>query len=82
MKKQHTSSPFIVEFEYGVNLESYWSYDHIMLQMEDCIDVMNLLYPQYDVLFLFDHSCGHVRQRKDGLNVENMSKSYGGKQSI
>jgi hypothetical protein len=50
--------------------------------MEDCIDVVNLLYQQYDVLFLFDHSCGHDRQHKDGLNVENMSKSYGGKQSI
>jgi hypothetical protein len=34
------------------------------------------------VLLLFDHSCGHGWQREDGLNVENMSKSYGGKQQI
>jgi hypothetical protein len=31
IKKQITSSPFIVEFEYGANLEGYWSYDHMVL---------------------------------------------------
>jgi len=53
----------------------------MVLQLEDCIDVLRCLYPQYDVLFMFDHFCGHDRQREDGLNVENMSKNYGGKQS-
>jgi len=27
---------------------------------------------------MLDHSYGHDRQREDGLNVENMNKSYGG----
>ena len=36
---------------------------------------------QYDYLFLFDHSCGHDKQSEDGLNVENMSKSFGGQQA-
>jgi hypothetical protein len=79
--KTNICSPFIVHFEYGVNLEGYWLYDHMVLKME-IFDVMKLLYPQYDVLFLFDHSCGHDRQCEDGLNFENMSKSYHGKQSI
>ncbi len=51
----------------------------MVLQMEDCIDVLKLLYPQNDVLFLFDHLCS---QHEDGLNGEKMSKKYGGKQSI
>jgi hypothetical protein len=29
---------------------------------------------------LFDHSCGHDKNRADGLIVENMKKYYGGKQ--
>jgi hypothetical protein len=33
--------------------------------------------PEHDVLFLLDHSCGHDWQREDGLNVENMNKSFG-----
>jgi hypothetical protein len=32
LKKQLTSSPFIVEFKYAANLEGYWSYDHMVLQ--------------------------------------------------
>ncbi|KAI2490891.1 hypothetical protein MHU86_23687 [Fragilaria crotonensis] len=52
----------------------------MVLQLEDCVDVLNVKYPQeYDFLFLFDHSCGHDRQREDGLNVEKMSKTYGGR---
>jgi hypothetical protein len=43
--------------------------------------VMKVLYPEVDVLLLFDDSCGHDRQWEDGLNVENMLKGYGGKQS-
>ena len=53
----------------------------MVLQLEDCVDVLKYLYPQYDFLLLFDHSCSHDKQREDGLNVENTSKSYGGKQS-
>ena len=54
----------------------------MVLQLEDCVDVVKTLHPQYDFLFLFDHSCGHDKQREDGLNVNVMSKSYGGKQRI
>jgi hypothetical protein len=80
-KQALTETPFVREFEYGQNSDGYWSYEHMVLQMEDCIDVLKVLYPSYDVLLLFDHSCGHNRQRDDGLNVENMSIGYGGKQS-
>ena len=40
--------------------------------------VLKVLYAQYDY---FDHSCGHVKQREDGLNIESMSKSFGGQQA-
>ena len=51
----------------------------MVLQLEDCVDILNVKYPQYDFLFLFDHSCGHDWQREDGLNVEKMSRSFGGR---
>jgi hypothetical protein len=79
-KKPLTKSPFVKEFEYGANSDGYWTYQHMVLQLEDCRDIVKVLYPQYDFLFLFDHSCGHDRQREDGLNVENMCKGYGGAQ--
>jgi hypothetical protein len=43
---------------------------------------MKTLYPDYDLLFLFNHSCGHDKQQPNGLNAENMSKYYGGQQSF
>ena len=72
---------FVREFKYGANSEGYWSYQHMVLQLEDCVDVLKLLYPQFDFLFLFDHSCRHNRQKEDGLNVEQMTKFYGGAQN-
>jgi len=47
----------------------------MVLQLEDCVDVLKYLYPQYDFLLLFDHSCSHDKQREDGLNVENTTSA-------
>jgi hypothetical protein len=40
-----TSSPFVLEFEYGANAEGYWVYEHMVLQVEDCVDCLKVLYP-------------------------------------
>ena len=61
MKKKLTSTPFVQELEYDQNKEGYWTYDRIILQLEDCIDVLNVLFPYFDFIFLFDHSNGHDR---------------------
>jgi len=41
----------------------------MVMQLEDCIDCLTVLYLHIDFVFLLDHSCGHDRQRDDGLNV-------------
>jgi len=42
--------------------------------------VLSVLFvPEFDVVCLFDHSCGHAdRQREEGLNVTKVAKSLGG----
>jgi hypothetical protein len=80
MKMPLTGSPFVVEFEYGANNQGYWDYDHMIIQFEDCIDVVKTLHPEFDFVFLFDHSCGHDRQRPDGLSVPKANKTFGGTQ--
>ena len=57
-------SPFVKEFEYGASNDGYWTYQHVVLQLEDCIDVLKVLFPLYTFLFRFDHFCGHDKQRK------------------
>ncbi len=79
-KKDLPCSPFIKKIEYSTNNEGYWCYEWMVIQFEDCMDCLMVLYPQYDYVFLFNHSCGHDKQWEDGLNVQKMGKSYGGKQ--
>jgi hypothetical protein len=83
VKKPLVNSPFVVIFEYGYGAgkEGYWTYDHMCLQFEDCIDTIQALYPEYDSVWIFDHSCGHDHGREDGLSVGNMKVNWGGKQS-
>ena len=58
-KKPLTLSPFVLEFEYSASEEGYWSYQHMVLQVEDCVNVLKTIYPQYDFLFFFNYSCEH-----------------------
>ena len=76
-------SPFSRKIEYGNSKDGYWSYEDMVLQLEDCVDVLRALNSdKFDYCFLFDHSNGHDRQRPDGLNVNKISKYYGGKQPL
>jgi len=52
------SNPFFFEFKYSAANEVYWNYKHMILQLDDCIDILKCLYLEYDFLFLFDHLCG------------------------
>ena len=77
-----TSNPFLVEFEYGAQHQGYWTYEHFVLQCEDVADCISVLHPEVSVHLCVDHSCGHDRQRDDGLNATKMNKGYGGKQRV
>jgi hypothetical protein len=82
-KTQLTSNPFVTEFEYGVASQGYWDYNHMVLQLEDCINVLHVLQgpDNYDYMFLFDHLSGHDKQQPDGLSVTRMTKYFGGGQA-
>jgi len=48
------------------------------LQFEDRVDTIQALYPEYDSVWIFAHSCGYDRGREDGLSVGNMKVNGGG----
>jgi hypothetical protein len=75
-----TRSPFVQTFDYGNNNDDYWTYDCMVMQMEDCIDCLQILYSSFDICFLFDHSNGHDQLQPDGLNSKRINKNFGGKQ--
>ena len=55
----------MVLFEYGnsENKEGYWSYENLVLKMEDYLDCLKVLYPSFDFIFIFDHLCGYDQAR-------------------
>jgi hypothetical protein len=75
-------SPFVKYLYIGANNEGYWNSYHMSLQFEDVVDCLQVLYPEFDVVFLFDHSQGHARKRPGALNAFQMSKTYGGAQAV
>jgi len=72
----------VVWFEYGKSKSGYWSYEHLVLQLEDIVDCIRVVDPRFEIVAYFDHSCGHDRQQEDGLNARDMSKGYGGSQRV
>ena len=80
-KRDLTVTPFKRIFDPGANDEGYWTYSHMAVQVEDCMDVCHVLWPEFHHVFMFDASSGHRKKRENGLDVSNMNKEYGGKQS-
>jgi hypothetical protein len=79
-KSPLTESPWSREFQFGSNYDGYWTYEHLVTQVEDLADVLQVLHPCVQVLMMFDHSSGHDKKRPDGLNATSMNKEFGGKQ--
>ena len=79
-KAELQKSPFVCELEYGINNEGYWTYENMVLQLEDCIDVLKITHPEFDFVYLFDHSNGHNRMQPNGLNMNKINVRFAGKQ--
>jgi hypothetical protein len=79
-KAKLKESPWSREFQFGSNYDGYWTYEHLVTQIEDLADVVQVQYPWIPFLILVDHSSGHDKKRPDGLNANSMNKEYGGKQ--
>jgi hypothetical protein len=77
-----TESPFVKYLFIGSNNEGYWNSYHMSLQFEDVVDCLQVLYPDYDFVFLFHHSQGHARKRNGALSALHMSRTFGGAQPI
>jgi hypothetical protein len=78
-----TESPF-VKYSYivGANNKGFWNSFHMSLRFEDVVDCLLVFYPEFEFIFLFDHSQGHARKRNGALNALHMSKQFGGLQPV
>jgi hypothetical protein len=65
-------------FRTGVQHERYWNGSHAKLQLEDVVDALTTIFPQFNLVFLFDQSLGHAKMQIDSLHMRNMNVSHGG----
>jgi hypothetical protein len=81
-KKDLVASPFVRYLEYEKGKDEYWSYNHMVLQLEDCTDVFKVLYQQFDIVYESDHSSRHDKEKSDGLTTTPAMLGWenGGKQ--
>ena len=81
-KQRLTESPFVRYIDVGENREGYWDYNLMVLQLEDVVDCLQVIRPDFDYLFLFDHSSGHAKKRIGGLDANKMKVNHGGIQPV
>jgi hypothetical protein len=70
-------SPFLKMFRYGQAHDGYWTHQHMKIQIEDLVNALKVVFPNFDFLLLFDQSSGHTKKREDGLNAINMNREHG-----
>jgi len=58
-KQDLKESPFIRYLNQGKHKDGYWNYNHMVVILEDCVDCMEYLHPELEVMFELDHSSGH-----------------------
>ena len=69
---------FIQKLWYGANNGGYWTGNHMIVQLEDCIDCLEVVYgDNHGFVFMFDHISGHVKQRNNGLDEDKNNVKQG-----
>jgi len=79
---KENESPFVRYLQIGAGNEGYWNSYHMALQLEDVADCLSVIYPNHEVVMLFDHSQGHDRKRLGALTVPGLNAGFGGVQPV
>ncbi len=72
-KLPFTELPFVKYLFIGANNKGCWNMFCMSLQLEDVVNYLQVLFPKFDLVFLFDHSPGHARWQDNTLSSQHMS---------
>jgi hypothetical protein len=70
----------IIRFDYGRNREGYWCARHMLRHIDEFLDVLEHVFPDFQNLLVFDNSSGHGAFAEDALLSQRASKGWGGRQ--
>ena len=61
--------------------EGYWTGKHLLEQIKaKALPIAKALYPEYELLFMFDNATSYAIYAKYALQVTRMNKKPGGQQ--
>lgn len=68
-------------FEYSKIEEGYQTGEYLLNQIQNkALPIEKALYPNYELLFIFDNAMSHAIYVKDALQVGNMNNGFGSQQ--
>ena len=68
-----------VYFEYRKTDDGYWTGEELLDQVvKKALPIGEVLYPGYELLFIFDNVTSHSVYAKDALQIGNINKGSGG----
>ena len=78
-----TETEAIEIFEFGNNNQGYWTGADLLKQVKNkVLPIAQAYYSGYSLLFLFNNTTSHSVYGQDALQVKNMGKGPGGKQTF
>ena len=69
-------NPLYQEFEYGESDEGYWTYERMVLQLEDCTDILKYFHPSIDLISIFNHPYGRDKGIENRMNITKKNIGY------
>ena len=62
----------------SANRDGYRNGSHFNILVEDMIDYLEAMHPDFDHFSLADQSFGHTRKQTGGCDITKMNTGYGG----
>eukprot|EP01034_Spumella_vulgaris_P029312 gene29312-36339_t len=79
-KERLSHSPAVVSLRLWSDADEYWDADQMAHQLERFVLAHEVVHPGTQLIVEMDQSSNHLARKKNGLSMERINKSWGGKQ--
>lgn len=62
---------------YYYGKEGYWKNEHMEQQVNEVIDIYEVLHPNHQIVFEFDHSMNHLKFAEDAIKANKLRVKFG-----
>jgi hypothetical protein len=74
--KDPVDSTFLKMFRHSQAHNGCWTHRHVKIQIEDLVDCLKVIFPNFGFLLLFDQSSGHTKKRGRVEHDQHESRAW------